>query len=61
MGFREAHRFAGVPYPDIIHPDAGVDSARSEDDRAGRLLARRLVERERLVRAAGDDDEDGEE
>ena len=59
LGFREAHRFAGVPYPDIIpHPDAGVDSTRSEDDRAGRLLARRLVERERLVRAAGDGDED---
>lgn len=53
LGFREAHRFAGVPYP-----DTGVDSARSEDDRAGRLLARRLVERERLVRAAGDGDED---
>ena len=62
LGFREAHRFAGVPYPDIPHPDTGVaDSARSEDDRAGRLLARRLVERERLVRAAGDFDEDADD
>ena len=67
LGFREAHRFAGVPYPaDIFPTGVAADNARSEDDRAGRLLARRLVERERLVRATGDfdaggGDEDGDD
>ena len=51
LGFREAHRFAGVPYPDEF--PTNVDSVRSEDDRGvGRLLAGRLVERERLAREA---------
>ena len=61
LGFREAHRFAGVPYPADIFPTGVADAARSEDDRAGRLLARRLVERERLVRATGDFDAAGGE
>ena len=60
LGFREAHRFAGVPYPDGF--PTSVDSVRSEDDRsAGRLLAGRLVERERLARVVGDDDDDDDE
>ena len=59
LGFREAHRFAGVPYPDGF--PTSVDSVRSEDDRGvGRLLAGRLVERERLARVVGDDDDDDE-
>ena len=57
LGFMEAHRFAGVPYPDGF--PTSVDSVRSEDDRsAGRLLAGRLVERERLARVVGEDDDD---
>ena len=57
LGFREAHRFAGVPYPDEF--PTNVDSVRSEDDRGvGRLLAGRLVERERLARVVGEDDDE---